>query len=73
VAATAAITQLEITMKKYCRICWNTRYWREPTGEAAIFETAKSYVHEKSFGHEEWLFNYFPGRSVKMGISAHVR
>jgi hypothetical protein len=45
-------------MRKYCRICWNTRYWREPTGEAARIETGKSYVQENGFGHEEWLFNF---------------
>jgi hypothetical protein len=45
-------------MRKYCRICWNTRYWREPTGEAARIETGKSYVRENGFGHEEWLFNF---------------
>jgi hypothetical protein len=28
-------------MRKYCRICWNTRYWREPTGEAVSLETGQ--------------------------------
>jgi hypothetical protein len=45
-------------MRKYCRVCWNTRYWREPTGEAARIETGKSYVVQNGFGHEEWLFNF---------------
>jgi hypothetical protein len=45
-------------MRKYCRICWNTRYWREPTGEAARIETGKSFVQKNRFGHEEWLFNF---------------
>src|SRR5262245_36176414 len=44
-------------MNKYCRICWNTKYWREPTGEAAKMETG-SYVRKNGFGHEEWLFNF---------------
>src|SRR5687767_1841500 len=33
-------------MRKDCRICWNTRYWREPTGEAATMETGKTYARE---------------------------
>ncbi len=45
-------------MRKYCRICWNTKYWREPTGEARHTESAKSYVQQHGFGHEEWLFNF---------------
>ena len=45
-------------MRKYCRICWNTSYWREPTGEASRLEVGKSYVRQNGFGHEEWLFNF---------------
>ena len=45
-------------MNKYCRICWNTRYWHEPTGEAAKLEGGNSYVHVNGFGHEEWLLNF---------------
>ena len=45
-------------MDKYCRICWNTKNWRQPTGEAAKLETSESYVAENGFGHEEWLFNF---------------
>lgn len=45
-------------MDKYCRICWNTKNWRRPTGEAAKLETGKSYVAVNGFGHEEWLFNF---------------
>ena len=45
-------------MNKYCRICWNTRNWRQPTGEARNFEMGGSYVLHKGFGHEEWLFNF---------------
>jgi hypothetical protein len=69
-------TTVEMTMNKYCRICWNTRYWRQPTGEAASLETGKSYVRENGFGHEEWLFNFSwtqplsrePNRQVKYGF-----
>ncbi len=45
-------------MDKYCRICWNTKNWKQPTREAEKLETGKSYVAEKGFGHEEWLFNF---------------
>jgi hypothetical protein len=45
-------------MRKYCRICWNTSYWREPTGDASRLEFGKSYVRRNGFGHEEWLFNF---------------
>lgn len=47
-----------MTPQKLCRICWNTRYWREPTGEAQKLEGPKSYVNNHGFGHEEWLFNF---------------
>lgn len=42
---------------KYCRICWNTQNWQRPTGDARHYETG-SYVTDKGFGHEEWLFNF---------------
>jgi hypothetical protein len=45
-------------MNKYCRICWNTKYWHEPTGEAAKLERGGAYVRQHGFGHEEWLFNF---------------
>lgn len=45
-------------MDKYCRICWNTKNWKQPTGEAKLLETGKSYVAKNGFGHEEWLFNF---------------
>ena len=45
-------------MDKYCRICWNTKNWKQPTGEAKKLETGESYVAENGFGHEEWLFNF---------------
>jgi len=45
-------------MNKYCRICWNTKNWKQPTGEAAALEKEPSYVAENGFGHEEWLFNF---------------
>lgn len=45
-------------MRKYCRVCWNTNYWRQPTGEAASLEVGESFVQTHGFGHEEWLFNF---------------
>ena len=45
-------------MDYYCRICWNTRNWRMPSGEAKHLEMGDSYVLEHGFGHEEWLFNF---------------
>lgn len=45
-------------MNKYCRICWNTRNWRLPSGDARLLELGDSYVAEYGFGHEEWLFNF---------------
>lgn len=44
-------------MDKYCRLCWNTKNWRQPTGEARLLEHHESYVAKYGFGHEEWLFN----------------
>jgi hypothetical protein len=44
--------------KKYCRICWNSSNWREPTGEAAGLEMGESFVVKHGFGHEEWLFDF---------------
>ena len=42
---------------RYCRICWNTREWQHPTGEAALLEET-GYVSKHGFGHEEWLLNH---------------
>lgn len=60
-------------MRKYCRICWNTRYWREPTGEAATMETGKTYARENGFGHEEWLFNFAWLQPQPMALERQVK
>jgi len=39
------------------RICWNSRKWVTPTGEAARAESGDTYAVRMGFGHEEWLFN----------------
>jgi hypothetical protein len=60
-------------MRKYCRICWNTSYWREPTGDASRIETGKSYVREHGFGHEEWLFNFSWLQPGPAGTSTNLK
>ena len=45
-------------MAKYTvRICWNSKGWVFPLGEAKELE-AGTYVARFGFGHEEWLFNF---------------
>jgi hypothetical protein len=60
-------------MRKYCRICWNTQYWREPTGEAALLESRKSYVRDHGFGHEEWIFNFSWAQAPPRGQNRPVK
>lgn len=43
------------------RICWNSKCWTEPTGEAAKSESG-SYAARSRLGHEEWLFD--PGAII---------
>jgi hypothetical protein len=37
------------------RLCWNSRGWREPTGD--VYGKEKSYPGKNGFGHEEWNLN----------------
>jgi hypothetical protein len=46
----------EMGMKKLTRICFNTRNWQRPSGDAVKLEGPNSYVSQHGFGHEEWLF-----------------
>lgn len=39
----------------FCRVCWNSKQWHHPTGEAAKLESASSYANQYGFGFEEWL------------------
>ena len=39
------------------RICWNTKNWSFPSGDAPKLEKG-TYVREYGFGHEEWLFAF---------------
>jgi hypothetical protein len=45
-------------MDKYCRICWNTSKWQQPSSKPLAVEMGNSYVAEHGFGHEEWIFNF---------------
>jgi hypothetical protein len=46
------------TPERYlARLCWNTKNWTRPTGEAALIEQG-TYSARIGFGHEEWLFNF---------------
>ena len=38
------------------RLCWNSKGWVQPTGEAAASESG-TYAAQMRFGHEEWLFD----------------
>jgi hypothetical protein len=38
-----------------CRICWNEKGWRYPSGSAS---SDGGYAGKSGFGHEEWLFNF---------------
>jgi hypothetical protein len=41
----------------YARVCWNSRGWVVPSGDAKNLETG-TYAATDGFGHEEWLFNF---------------
>src|ERR1700759_5759311 len=43
--------------KYYARICWNSKGWMFPTGEAANLER-NTHARENGFGYEEWLFRF---------------
>lgn len=40
----------------YARVCWNSKGWIYPTGDARSLEV-NTYAAKNGFGHEEWLFN----------------
>ena len=45
-------------MDRYAaRICWNSKGWVTPSGDAPRLEH-ETYVTRVGFGHEEWLFNF---------------
>jgi hypothetical protein len=44
--------------KYFARLCWNTRNWICPSGDASKIENADTYAARMGFGHEEWLFNF---------------
>jgi hypothetical protein len=50
-------------MDRYAaRICWNSKGWIVPSGDANKLEhgneAGTTYVQQHRFGHEEWLFNF---------------
>jgi hypothetical protein len=44
--------------KYFARLCWNTRKWICPSGDASEIENVNTYAAKMGFGHEEWLFNF---------------
>lgn len=40
------------------RVCWNTKNWVQPSGDACDSEVGGTYNSKHGFGHEEWLFNF---------------
>jgi hypothetical protein len=54
-----SVEGMATTLEPYAaRICWNSKNWVCPTGEAAKIESPTNYAPMFGFGHEEWLFNY---------------
>lgn len=43
--------------EKIARICWNTNYWKKPSGPKGKSKNKKSYEYINGYGHEEWLFD----------------
>lgn len=43
-------------MRKLARISFNSRGWRQPTGEARDLEAPGTYNQINGFGHEDWFF-----------------
>ncbi len=43
--------------KKIARICWNTNFWRRPSGTIGKSKDKKAFEHKFGFGHEEWLLD----------------
>lgn len=43
--------------EKVVRICWNTNFWRSPSGPVGKSKNKESYEEIVGYGHEEWLFD----------------
>ena len=43
---------------RFCRICFNTEGWCQPSGDAARMEAGDTYAVTNGFGHEEWLLDF---------------
>lgn len=42
---------------KLTRLCWNTQFWRQPSGPFGKSTNDDTYECQNGFGHEEWLFD----------------
>lgn len=45
------------SMEKIARICWNTHDWKRPSGSEGKSRVDSSYEKSVGFGHEEWLLD----------------
>ena len=43
--------------EKIARICWNSNYWKTPSGRKGKSADIDSYEYQEGYGHEEWNFN----------------
>jgi hypothetical protein len=44
-------------MEKVSRICWNSNYWKRPSGRTGKATSKKTFERENGYGHEEWLLD----------------
>lgn len=42
---------------KIARICWNTEFWKRPSGKLGKSTSKSTHEYRFNFGHEEWLFD----------------
>ena len=43
--------------EKIARICWNTNFWKKPSGKDGKSKSKKAIESIVGYGHEEWLFD----------------
>lgn len=43
--------------EKIARVCWNTNFWRSPSGPEGKSYDKNSYEKDTGYGHEEWNFD----------------
>lgn len=49
--------QIEGSVNKISRICWNTKRWKFPSGSEGKSVFVNAYEADAGYGHEEWLFD----------------